>query len=260
MVKKELSGGRKGKIWKESETVIRPSNDWTRTVHRFLSYLRERGVDFVPKPLSFDSDNEVLSFMPGDVFHSPYPKDLFSIESLKSASRLLRQFHDFGKGFISQISRDDKWMLEPKKGFEVICHGDFAPYNVCVNDWHATGIIDFDTIHPGPRLWDISYAIYRWVPLTSPLNPDTFFELDKQIHRAGVFFDVYGASAGLREKLVPMLVERLEALISYMTTNAPQSETNFGDDIANGHIKVYQNDIEYLLKHQSKIANGLINS
>jgi len=27
-------------------------------------------------------------------------------------------------------------------------------------------LIDFDTAHPGPRIWDVAYAAYRFVPLT----------------------------------------------------------------------------------------------
>ena len=150
-------------------------------------------------------------------------------------------------------------MLAPKEHFEVICHGDFAPYNVCLNDWLATGIIDFDTIHPGPRLWDISYAIYRWVPLTSPLNPDNVFELNEQIYRARVFLDIYGASVDERKELIITLIARLKALISYMTAHASDNEVNFGNDIENGHLKVYQNDIEYLRKYRSELTFGVLN-
>jgi aminoglycoside phosphotransferase (APT) family kinase protein len=61
---------------------------------------------------------------------------------------------------------------------EVMCHGDFAPYNVTIVDGEAFGIIDFDTLHPGPKMWDIAYAVYRWVPFTNPANPDGCFSLE----------------------------------------------------------------------------------
>lgn len=36
----------------------------------------------------------------------------------------------------------------------------------------STGVIDFDTASPGPRIWDMAYPAYRSIPLTSPDNPD----------------------------------------------------------------------------------------
>ncbi len=34
---------------------------------------------------------------------------------------------------------------------------DFAPYNITFVDGCVHGIIDFDTLHPGPRIWDVAY-------------------------------------------------------------------------------------------------------
>ena len=62
-----------------------------------------------------------------------------------------------------------------------MCHGDFAPYNVVLKGEQAVGIIDFDTCHPGSRLWDISYALYRWSPFMHLKNPDRLGSLEEQI-------------------------------------------------------------------------------
>lgn len=59
-------------------------------------------------------------------------------------------------------------MLSAVNPIEVMCHGDFAPYNVVLNGSDAVGIIDFDTLHPGSRLSDVAYAVYRWAPLKIP--------------------------------------------------------------------------------------------
>ena len=247
MKKIELKGGRDGKIFKKSETVIRPSNYWTPTVHRFLNFLELEGVDFVPKAIKFDKKEEVLTFISGEAFNSPYPKEIYSLQTLKSAARLLKLFHKFSAAYLSEISTDDRWMLDPKREYEVICHGDFAPYNVCVQNWNATGIIDFDTIHPGPRLWDVSYAVYRWVPLASPRNPDTVFDLIEQIHRARIFLDIYGTKQEERLNFVSVLLDRLKALISYMKAH----------DSYTAHLDTYEDDIQYLSKHKSEISSGL---
>ena len=53
-----------------------------------------------------------------------------------------------------------------------MCHGDFAPYNITFVDRCVHGIIDFDTLHPGPRIWDVAYAVYRRSPFVSSKDPD----------------------------------------------------------------------------------------
>ncbi|WP_290866248.1 phosphotransferase [Hamadaea sp.] len=55
---------------------------------------------------------------------------------------------------------------------EVVCHSDAAPYNTVFRSGHPVALIDFDTAHPGPRVWDVAYAVYRFVPLGGPANHD----------------------------------------------------------------------------------------
>ncbi|WP_405867085.1 phosphotransferase [Streptomyces sp. NBC_01515] len=42
---------------------------------------------------------------------------------------------------------------------EVICHGDFAPYNCVFTGEGAVGLIDFDAARPGPRAWDLALHV-----------------------------------------------------------------------------------------------------
>jgi thiamine kinase-like enzyme len=104
----------------------------------------------------------------------PLPKFLKNSTAVVTAGQILRRFHDVTAKLIGddalhlQLSR-----LDP---VEVVCHGDFALYN-CVFDSEGRikGVIDLDGARLGPRTWDLSYAIYRFVPLVDFDGPDDGF-------------------------------------------------------------------------------------
>lgn len=152
--KETLEGGREGKIVKQGDQVVRPANVWSSSVHCFLEFLI-----------------------------SLFLKD----ETIENVAKLLYSFHQAGRKYISHLSGQEQWMLPPVTPIEVMCHGDFVPYNVTIMDEKPQGIIDFDMLHSGPALWDIAYAVYRWVPFTSPDNPDHYNNLEEQIRRMKLY-------------------------------------------------------------------------
>jgi len=71
----------------------------------------------------------------------------------------------------------------------------------------AIGIIDFDVSHPGPRSWDIAYALYRWAPFTNPNNKDGFGSIYDQIKRARLFCEAYGLAKKHRRGMARLMIE-----------------------------------------------------
>ncbi len=194
-----LPGGRENKIARVANTVHRPAGPWTRSVHALLRHVRAVGFTAVPEPLGFDeAGNEIVTFLAGEVCNYPLSAAAASEEALVSAAQLLRAYHEATVSFLTQNVESHTWQLPTQTPIEVICHGDFAPYNVVLNGRQAVGIIDFDTAHPGPRSWDIAYALYRWAPFTHPQNPDGLGDLETQIGRARLFCDAYGFPAAQR--------------------------------------------------------------
>jgi aminoglycoside phosphotransferase (APT) family kinase protein len=253
-----LDGGREGKIKKIGEEVIRPANVWSPDVHKFLKFLISKGFVFVPKPIGYTEQNEeILSYVPGTAVNFPLPKIFMNDEMIINAAKLLRRYHDISRDYLRELRGDEKWMLPIVKPAEVMCHGDFAPYNVTLIDGEPMGIIDFDTLHPGPALWDIAYAVYRFVPFTSPENPDHYDDLDEQIRKTKVFLDAYGATAAQREELPATMVKRLTALVEFMTAEADGGNRDFAKNLEDGHVTIYKNDINYIINNEKKIINGI---
>jgi len=169
-----LQGGRENQIIRIGHKVHRPSGPWTTLVHAFLRDLRASGFNSAPRPFGLDEQGrEILSFIEGEVSNYPLSRNAASMNTLSSAAKLLRRYHDASQNFLAGLNPEkNTWQFPARHPQEVICHGDFAPYNLVLDGENAIGLIDFDTCHPGPRVWDIAYALYRWAPFTNPSNKD----------------------------------------------------------------------------------------
>ncbi|MBK8905645.1 MAG: phosphotransferase [Anaerolineaceae bacterium] len=253
-----LQGGRENQIVRKGAVVHRPAGPWTPSVHALLRHVRVVGFTAVPEPLGFDdAGNEMVTFLSGEVCNYPLSAAAASQEALVSAAHLLRVYHEATRSFLAQNLESHTWQLPTQTPVEVICHGDFAPYNVVLNGRRAVGIIDFDTAHPGPRIWDIAYALYRWAPFTHPQNPDGRGDLETQIGRARLFCEAYGFPVAQRHALVEMMILRLQTLVNHMQAEAQKGNEAFIANLADGHHLLYQADIAYLGKKRPFILAGL---
>jgi Ser/Thr protein kinase RdoA (MazF antagonist) len=255
MVIQELKGGRDG-ILQTGGNVHRPAGSWTRQVHRLLLHVRQGGFTGAPQPLGFDEQGrEIVSYIPGKVSHYPLSASAASLEALTSAAMLLRRFHDATAGFLALPGALESWQLPPRPPFEVVCHGDFAPYNVVLEGARAIGIIDFDTAHPAPRAWDIAYALYRWAPLTNPNNHDGFGDVTAQARRAAAFCDAYGLERSARRGLITLVADRLQVLVDFMFAQADAASGAFQSNLSAGHHLLYLSDIAYIRKNAEHLLD-----
>lgn len=194
-----LEGGRiTAGVVRRGDTVRRPIAGDRSNVHDLLGYLEHQQFDRVPRFLGVDDRNrEILSFLPGEV-----PRDLghFDDAQLAAAARLLRGFHDATTDFV----------LVREKGAEVMCHNDFGPPNAVFRNGLPCGIIDFDTIAPGLRLWDLGYSAFSWLDLG---DPD--YTGDEQLRRLLVFADGYGSPTCSAAQIAAHAVARQTALASW---------------------------------------------
>lgn len=176
---------------------------------------------------------------------------------IERSAKLLLKYHECSREYILQLTGSERWMLPIINPVEVMCHGDFAPYNVTIIDNNPIGIIDFDTLHPGPVLWDIAYAIYRWIPFNGPQNPDHYYDLEEQIRKAKLFFDSYGLEINKRAEFPLVLIKRLQSLVDFMLKEAECGNEDFKLNIKEGHLQAYLHDIQYIKNNAERIKNEL---
>ncbi|MGV8886320.1 MAG: phosphotransferase enzyme family protein [Microbacteriaceae bacterium] len=216
MTESALPGGNMGPVARVGETVRRPSGSWTPTVHRLLVHLDDRGIDWIPQPVSSGTldevGREVLTFLPGTVPAYPLPDEVWSSETLDAAGWMLRAFHDSTLDF---DLTDARWQQPTHDPVEVICHNDFAPYNFVFDGPRLTGVIDWDMASPGPRLWDLAYLAYRLVPLSSEAGAPTL-DVASRLQR---LLDAYGSTSSVDE-LTAMAATRLDHLAEFTDQQA----------------------------------------
>lgn len=197
-------------------------------MHRLLAHARAKGLDWVPEPQGLDElGREILSFIPGDVPHE-MPAWIWNEQVLMDVALALRAWHDATMDFSAP---DAIWGLPQSGPREVICHNDFAPYNCVFSGGRFVGAFDFDLCSPGPRLWDLAYTAYRFVPLLPGPDSGDAIPGEKSPFPASVMADrlelllaTYGAVGGLaryrRADLIRTAVERLHAIAAWTEAHA----------------------------------------
>jgi 8-oxo-dGTP diphosphatase len=202
-----LPGGNVGGAVRVGATVRRARGPWTPSVHALLRELRgPAGLVEVPRVYGFDErGREVLEYLPGRV---PEPDlETPSDELLGDAMRWLRRFHDAVDG----TSLPGPWRATtsaPGAG-ELLCHNDFAPYNVSVSTSatgeRVVGVFDWDLAGPATRLEDLAFAAWNWVPMWQVLPAAT------AAYRLEVMAAAYGDVGA--EQILDGVVPRIEKTV-----------------------------------------------
>jgi aminoglycoside phosphotransferase (APT) family kinase protein len=245
----ELAGGGINTVVRIGDTVRRPVSPWTPATQELIEVLYAAGLP-VPRWHGIDDEGrEILDYLPGEMGHYPLSEAVRSEAALVSAARLLRRFHDAS---VPLVSRDLSWQLPPLPDAEVIVHGDYAPYNLVFTQDQVTGIIDLDYARPGPRSYDIAYAIYRFAPLT--VADEGWGSLTERTARVRMFCDEYGLDASQRVESVQAVVTRMRGMVTYMREEAAAGNEAFARHIAEGHDALYERDADYVLDHLAEFA------
>jgi hypothetical protein len=248
-----LTGGSMSQVLRVGNTVRRQAGPWSGQVQHLLAHLRASGIEEVPAPLGFDEQGrEMLAYIPGTVGHFPLP-GLHSDQLLSSAARLLARIHAASAEIAQRCPTG--WQAPTREPVEVICHGDFAPYNCVFRAGQLVGLIDFDHAHAGSRQWDLAYALYRFAALMHPSNPECDSSLADQCLRVRLFCDEYGLQD--RSNLVATIQARIAYMADHLLQGAAQGDGRCQANIAAGHLAIYTTDLAYVRASASQLQQAL---
>jgi len=209
----ELTGGNSNRsVVKMGNTVRRSMGDASPTTHRILTFLEKQGFRESPKFLGIDDNNrEILSYIEGSCNINETAWESESI--LMSAANLLKNLHEALSHY--KPGPSDTWAYEypDKNRHEIFCHNDFGLYNVVISGDRCCGVIDFDLAGPGPRLRDVAYAAYWFVPLSQSaedMKPYALKDIANRSKRLNTFCTIYGVPAD--KVLLDMISEVLHSM------------------------------------------------
>ena len=241
-----LTGGNMTAVVRVGATVRRTAGPWTPTVHAFLRHLRAAGFGLAPEPLGLDEQGrEILTLLPGVAPAYPLPAYVWTDATLAAVASTLRAFHDAGAGFAA--AEGAVWQWPPAEPAEVICHNDFAPYNLMFEGGRLTGVIDLDLVAPGPRIRDVAYAAYRFAPLTAPANPDVpVVGADEQARRLAAFCEAYGDPRIRPAAVMRAAADRLRELVAFIEAGAAAGDPAQRAVRERGDVAIYERDMAHL--------------
>ena len=257
MIEQELTGGNMSAVTTDGKVVYKEAKPQSATIQRLLKHLEAKNISFCPRALGFDENGrEMLSFMNGETWDDYLQvKDISGkIAIVKQAAVMLRKLHDATVDFTGL--EEDIWFLRYDGDLqkEVICHNDFAPYNVTFQNNLPVGLIDFDVACPAPREWDIAFAVYRFVPLSRrvfcyDLGTYRDYEQARDSKERKIllktFLDIYGADIDIKK----YVILRLTSLVKLFDEECEKGNPAFIQMKAEGHQDFYIKEVDFIAEN-----------
>jgi hypothetical protein len=242
-----LPGGNLSGVVRRGALVERATGPWSPAVHALLRHLAARGFAGAPRVHGVAAGRELLSFIEGAADDDALLTDDRALEQL---ARLIRRLHDAAADFVAPDAA--AWQVVGPPPHEVICHNDIAPYNIVCRDGMPQALIDFDVAGPGPRAWDIAYALYRCVPLDPREAARVGCALPAAARRIACFCAAYGSAAD--EPLLQLVELRLHALCLHLIRQACAGVPAYRQMLADGHLLEYQRALATLRRRRAPLA------
>ncbi|PPA71692.1 aminoglycoside phosphotransferase family protein [Jeotgalibacillus proteolyticus] len=251
---KKLTGGNISAVYLAGGTVRREMTEGSERIHALLKHLENKSYPYSPRFLGIDEKGrEILTYIEGEAGNYPLKNEMWSNEALIRVAKMQRAYHDA----VEDFEFDEKWLSTdgtPEKR-EIICHNDFAVYNIIFSGGMPVGVIDFDMAAPGPKIWDIAYTLYTCIPLSRfyLLESGEKCRYDSSVHtadrkdRIALYFHAYGVSCP--ENIINTVILRLEGLCQTIQRKAQEGDPSFLKMVDEGHLDHYKKDIHFIQVH-----------
>ncbi|MEU8820460.1 aminoglycoside phosphotransferase family protein [Actinoplanes sp. NPDC048796] len=241
------------RIVRVGDTVRRPLLPWSAAVHELLRHLEAVGFPYAPRVLGVDDEGrEVLTYVEGDSGPDGWAK-VVDEDGLIAMARLLREYHEAVNGFRPRAVWAGR--TAPMAEDEIVCHGDFGPWNLVWHGNRPVGVIDWDYAWPAKPVHDVAYALEyvapfrddetcrRWLRYPGP--PD-------RRRRMEIFAGAYGTAVDVEE-----VIAQQELVWERATSLARQGLEPQAGWLASGLLDETAERIRWSRENRALFASGL---
>ncbi|AXE37951.1 hypothetical protein JS278_00760 [Acidipropionibacterium virtanenii] len=231
------------------DTVRKP---WTRSspaVGRYMTFLRDAGLD-VPRFLGRDDRNrQVIEYLPGPMaIDGPPP----GTAVLAGIGAMVRAVHDASAAFTPPA--DARWEVvlpvpADLPGEPVICHNDLAPWNLVLGTRRV--FIDWDGAGPSTRLWDLAYSAQAFALNDPDRDPDA------AAGDLSAFVAGYRADPSLRAALPAAMARRARAMWQLLAASHETGRQPWAAMYTAGHGAHWDRAACYVEEHRDLWAHVL---
>jgi hypothetical protein len=262
-----LEGGSHSTVVRVGMTVRRGSRPWSSAVLDLLEHVHREGFVGAPRALGFDDQGrEVLSYVEGEVgsgesfiplqggrFDRRLPDYVWTDSALQHLGALIRAYHDAAATF-PWAGRE--WAFEPRSPVETVCHNELLPWNTIFRSGLPVAFIDWDTAAPGPRIWDLGLAAWRWVPFSRDqkcraigLQPG----IREKARRFRLLLTAYGLEPDIA--IVQTAMERAREVLEHLRRLACDGSQWEVELARRGVIDELELEIQWIAAHAALLAS-----
>lgn len=237
------------KVVRIGRHVHRPTYPWSDTIHVLLRHLEEVGFAFSPRFRGIDATGrEVLGYIEGDAGPAGWSRIVHE-RGLVNAAMLLRHYHQA------------VWRWQPpdhlvwpngKMGGgdpgDLICHGDFGPWNIVWNGIRPVGLLDWDYAYPGDAIDDLVYALEYMVPFRDDeecVRNLSFPEPPNRHRRLELFAGTYGMTEQETRALPDRVIGGQRRMLEQVRTLADQGIQPQQSWVRGGYLDVIERRIRW---------------
>lgn len=226
--------------------VYRPRDTWSTAVEALLLHLEEIGFEYCPRFCGIDPEGrQMLSYIEGEVGTYPASQSVWRDDALACIGKILRAFHDATVSFNWRSFHSWQLSCPTEMSPDVLCHNDFATYNCVYRNGLPVAMIDFDTVGPGTRSWDLAYTAFRCIPIGTPKQQKSW-GVPKTVEirpRLELLVEAYGYDD--QKDILNLIAVRIGDMRDRAAMAAQGNDRNAKRIRDEGHVESYEEALSY---------------
>jgi hypothetical protein len=230
--------------------VRHPLHPWSAATRMLLRHLEAVGFPYSPRIVGHEDGADLLSFIPGASGVDGWAP-VVDEEGLAACARLLHAYHQAVAEWRPAV--DPTWFdgsVGTGSPGELVCHGDFGPWNIVWNCTTPVGLLDFEYARPGDPLDDVAYALEYVVPFRDDatcLRWHRFTQPPDRRRRLNVFAKAYGLASV--DGLVDRVIMSQRAQVELVRRLADRGDPRQVDLVAAGYLLELQERVQWSVAH-----------